>query len=141
MRPKAKGNIAVAKAIYYFSLRNYYVFSPIGDDGGTVDLIVSLDGFTLHRVQCKYSQKLQTSMHKRYPDSPVYQVDLRQVMGQPTVEGKRVSIMKYTDTSFDLLFVTTPTGDYLFNWQELCLTRGKPPTGILIGKKMLKYKI
>ena len=50
-----KGNLGLAHAMAYFARHNYYIFLPVGDNGGAIDLIVSLDGIHVQRVQVKYT--------------------------------------------------------------------------------------
>jgi hypothetical protein len=52
--------------------------------------------------------------------------------------GGCMSELTYDENSFDLLFVTTPTGDYLIEWKALCQERGKVPSNIVLGQQMEK---
>ncbi len=66
----------MAHALSYFGGKGYYLFLPVGDNGGAIDLAVSEDGVDLQRVQCKYTQARHTSMMERFPDSPVWKVEM-----------------------------------------------------------------
>ena len=128
MNTRHKGNIAVAHAIAYFSTNGYSVFLPVGDAGGAIDLIVSPDNVEVKRVQCKYTARRHYASAKRYPDNAaIWDVNIAQVA--------------YTAQSFDLLFVSTPDGNYLVNWEDFCTERGKIPMSVLFGEKMSKWKI
>ena len=137
---KHVGNISLAHAISYFADSGYYIFLPVGDNGGAIDLAVSQDGLNLLRVQCKYTSRRHTSMMKRYPDSPVWDVSLRST-GRLKEEGRYVTDATYTKDSFDILFVSTPSGDYLIRWPEYCEEQGKTPDRILLGKNNEKFKL
>src|SRR5215471_13949446 len=73
---KHKGNIALAQALSYFGKRGYYLFLPVGDNGGAIDLAISEDGTNLLRVQCKYTARQHTTM-KIYPGNPIWVVGLQ----------------------------------------------------------------
>ena len=49
------------------------------------------------------------------------------------------NMVSYTRTSFDLLFVSTPDGDYLLEWADLC--KKGVPTTIRIGKRLSNAKV
>ena len=125
MNTRHKGNIAVANAIGYFSENGCSVFLPVGDSGGAIDLVVSYDGLTVKRVQCKYTTRFHEETAKRYPDSLIWKVHIT-----------RQNQVIYDENSFDLLFVTTPDGNYLINWKEYVVEKGKISSVILIGKKL-----
>jgi hypothetical protein len=137
---KHKGNIALARAISYFGGKGYYLFLPIGDNGGAIDLAVSEDGTNLYRVQCKYTQIRHNSMMKRYPDSLVWRINLQQP-GRRRVDGRIITEMAYDEHSFDWLFVSTPSGDYLMEWRVLCQELGYAPRELTFGKNAEKYRI
>lgn len=137
---KHKGNIALAQALAYFGERGYYLFLPVGDNGGAIDLAVSEDGTHLQRVQCKYTTKRHDSMMKRYPDRMVWSLSLRQV-GRKVENGRLISEKVYNETSFDLLFVATPGGNYLIDWKNLCQELGRVPADINLGKNAEKYRV
>ncbi len=137
---KHKGNIALAHALSYFSEKGYYLFLPVGDNGGSIDLAVSEDGANLQRVQCKYTAARHDSMLKRYPDRPVWEVGLRQV-GRHQKDGHLMAEKIYDENSFDLLFVSTPEGDYLIEWETFCQELGHIPNVIRLGKNAEKYRV
>ena len=135
MNTKHLGAIAVAHAVSHFSNEGYYIFLPLGDNGGDTDMIVSNDGRTMQRVQCKYTASRHTASELRDPKNPVWQVNLR--MMKSRLKGKARCI--YTADSFDLLFVTTPNGDYLIDWNRLC--EKEIPRTIRIGKKLAHTRL
>lgn len=137
---KHRGNIALARALSYFGEKGYYLFLPVGDNGGAIDLAISEDGTHLLRVQCKYTQIRHASMSKNYPDRIIWQVGLRQT-GRQDENGHLISELHYDETSFDWLFVVTPTGDYLIDWKAFCQERGKVPSNIILGQQMEKYRV
>lgn len=143
MNSRHKANIAVAHALGYFSEREYYVFLPIGDNGGAIDLAVSQDGSHLLRVQCKYTEQVHHS--GRSPKAVregrnVWMLGLRQVTSHPT-GGRAICEKVYGATSFDLLFVATPSDDYLIPWAEFCSQRERIPNGIVLGKHTEQYRV
>lgn len=138
---KHKGNVALARALSYFGGKGYYLFLPVGDNGGAIDLAISEDGISLQRLQCKYTQKRHNSMMKRYPHSPVWEVGLRQTGRNLTESGKITAELRYNETSFDFLFVATPGGDYLIEWKPFCQELGHIPTSLQLGKNAEKYRI
>ena len=137
---KHKGNIALARALSYFGEKGYYLFLPVGDNGGAIDLAVSEDGMSLKRVQCKYTQLRHHSMLKRYPNDPVWQVNLYQT-GRRERDGHVIGELIYEENSFDWLFIATPGGDYLIDWKSYCQELGKVPGTIRLGKYAEKYRI
>ena len=138
MNTKHKGNIAVANAISHFSRSGHFVFLPIGDNGGEIDIIISPDGTEIQRVQCKYTSRKHNASLKRDPESRIWEVDLRKVKHRP----RRRSEIVYTRDSFDFLFITTPDGDYLIDWPQFCdLKGGVAPYTLRLGKRAAHYKL
>jgi PD-(D/E)XK endonuclease len=137
---KHKGNIALAHALSYFGEKGYYLFLPVGDNGGAIDLAISEDGPNLQRVQCKYTARRHHSMKKRYPDRFVWEVGLQQT-GRREKDGHIIAETAYDENSFDWLFVTTPGGDYLIEWKALCQELGRVPDILRLGKNAEKYCI
>ncbi len=135
---KHRGNIALAHALSYFGEKGYYLFLPVGDNGGAIDLAISEDGSRLQRVQCKYTQKRHPGMAQRYPDRTVWQVGMQQVGRGP---GNTSISSNYHEDDFDLLFIATPTGDYLIDWKALCQELGHVPWNIVLGGKAEKYRV
>ncbi len=134
---KQQGNIALSRAIAYLSTTGHYIFLPVGDSGGTIDIVVSPDGVILYRVQCKYTEHLHSEMSQRYPGRMVYMVGLRQVKERiHRIASKQPC---YEKISFDWLFVSTPKGDYLIDWPKLCEERGKVPSALILGKQLDQY--
>ncbi len=130
MNTKARGNIAVGHAAAYFTGLGYAVFVPFGD-ARAIDLIVSEDCITLHRVQCKYTS---------YRKGKSWRVSLKQVVSRPRTSAK----MAYTLKSFDFLFVTTPECDFLFDWPSFYNEHVGTPHLYdfhLASEKYDKYKI
>ncbi len=121
---KHKGNIAVARALSYFTSKGYYLFLPVGDNGGPIDMAISEDGTHLQRVQCKYTQTYAKA------NKSAYQVVL-----------PHRNTQQYTEQSFDLLYVATPTGDYLIPWAQYCQKRGGVPVIIAFYATMDSYRI
>ena len=137
---KHRGNIALAHALSYFGEKGYYLFLPVGDNGGAIDLAISGDGTSLYRVQCKYTTARHTSMMKKCPDQPVWRIGLKQT-GRRQENGRMVTEAVYDEHSFDWLFVSTPTGDYLIDWKALCQELGRVPYDLTFGKNADKYRI
>jgi hypothetical protein len=128
LNTKSKGNIALAAAITYFVSHAYAVFLPLGDNGGAIDMIVSRDGVHTQRVQCKY-----TRIRQRYETR--YQVQLAS-------RSRNHTMIRYTEHSFDLLFVQTPVKSFLIPWDALWrLYEGKIPINLLLGSKMAPYAL
>jgi hypothetical protein len=138
---KHKGNIALAHALSYFGEKGYYLFLPVGDNGGAIDLAISEDGTNLQRVQCKYTARRHNSTMKRFSDRLIWYVEMRQAGRQVGANGRLLVELRYDKDSFDLLFVTTPTGDYLIEWKTLCQERGKVPSSVILGQQMEKYRV
>jgi PD-(D/E)XK endonuclease len=137
---KHKGNVALAQALSYFGKRGYYLFLPVGDNGGDIDLVISGDGTNLQRVQCKYTSRPHNSTMRRYPDRSLWVVEMRQTRRREK-DGHVYAELNYNENSFDLLFVVTPTGDYLVDWKSICQERGKAPSNIILGQQMEKYRV
>jgi hypothetical protein len=134
MNSKQHGNIALARAVAHFSATGYSIFLPVGDNGGAIDLIVSPDGTTLQRIQCKYTEYRHTSMKAKYPDRMIYQVNLRPIKTQAHRIDSSL-ITPYTADAFDWLYVSTPHGDFLIDWPALCKERGQPPGFLVLGQQ------
>jgi PD-(D/E)XK endonuclease len=132
-----KGNIALGSAVAYFASHGYYVFLPVGDNGGAIDVIVSVDGVHTERVQCKYT----TAMLKS--GSAVYGVMLGTTYRRKTgVIRTKSSVIRYAEQSFDLLFVQTPRHIFLIPWERLWgLYAGRIPFRLHLGPKMTPYII
>lgn len=106
MKPKEKGDLAMAKAIDYFMSHNYEVCLPIGDKRD-YDCIVEKNG-DLQRVQVKYAGL--------YPGQKSCKVALRVTGGNQSFHYSK----KYMNDSFELLFVYTAKGQrYIMNWTEI----------------------
>jgi hypothetical protein len=136
-----KGNFALARAVSYFGERSYYLFAPIGHNAGYIDLIVSEDAISLQRVQCKFTATQHSAMRQRYPEKdPVWQVNMQQSGRRRKGEPVRSETV-YDTQSFDLLFVSTPGGDYLIQWKKFCEEEGQISTTLILGKKVEKYRI
>ena len=133
MNTKRLGNIGLARALSYFSAEGCGIFLPVGDAGGAIDLIVTPDGSSLLRVQCKFTSRFHTAMGERYPDALVYEADLRTV----ETRDQRTSgpVMHYTEHSFDILFVSTPNGDFAYDWPALCTHHKRAPSRVTTGKR------
>ena len=108
MRPKEKGDLAVAQAIGYFMTNGYEVCLPIGDKR-PYDLVVELDG-TLSRVQIKYAGW--------YSGDQKYKAALRTMGGNQSYHTAK----KYDENDFDLLFVYVENGrKFLIPWSQLVI--------------------
>jgi hypothetical protein len=135
---KHRGNIALAQALSYFGSKGYYLFLPVGDNGGAIDLAVSEDGISLKRVQCKYTQLRHPEMAKKHPDRNIWQVGLQSIgRGVKGIVTREL----YTEDSFDYLFITTPQESYLIEWKPFCQALGYVPRSIILGSKMEKYRV
>ena len=131
---KQVGQLAVAKAISYFTELGWMVFLPI-TDRGDIDIIVSPDGKKLYRVQCKYTSKIHVEMWRKYRKK-VFEVDLRQMKERKSNTSK----LYYTKDSFDILFILTEDASiYIVDWAKLCEEYGKIPTTLRLGKKIEKF--
>lgn len=118
---KAKGNIGLANAIAYFARKQYFIFLPIGDNGGAIDLVVSKDGSQVQRVQCKYTTVLHKSTRNVYVLTRLN-----------TYYGKE---------SFDLLYVVTPKGDYLIDWIAYCAAHSAIPRNLKLWSSFHSYRV
>jgi hypothetical protein len=106
MKPKEKGDMAVAHAIFYFQTHGYEVCLPIGDKK-PYDLVVEKNG-ELEKVQVKYGGKY--GWHGRCC------VALRTMGGNQSYHTAK----RYRDSDFDLLFAHTANGnDYLIPWSAV----------------------
>jgi hypothetical protein len=80
-------------------------------------------------------------MLARYPDQPIWTVSLQQT-GRKVKDGHFVGETVYDENSFDWLFVSTPSGDYLIDWKVFSQEVGRTPTTIVLGgKKTEKYRL
>lgn len=123
MHTKDKGNIALSHAVLWFCEHGYSVFLPVGDNGGCVDLVALSQLGETRRVQCKYTSTLNRT-------SQAWKVNLTKV------PSRRVyAMVKYQPTSFDVLFITTPTDSYMIEWAEWCVHLGRVPTCIEINRQ------
>jgi hypothetical protein len=103
---KSKGDIAVGNAIRYYITSGYEVSLPIGDKR-EYDFIVEKDGL-LSKVQVKYAGL--------YKDSNSCKVGLRITGGNQSFNYSK----KYSNDSFDILFVYTEKGDsYSIPWKNI----------------------
>ena len=124
MKPKEKGDLAVAHAINYFLLSGYEVCLPIGDKK-PYDLVVELNG-GLQKVQVKYAGRWKA-------DNKCH-ASLRTMGGNQSYYTAK----KYSKTDFDLLFVHSENNnDYLVPWVEIENTNS---LSIECGK-FLQYKL
>lgn len=106
MNTKSKGDIAVGNAIRYYITSGYEVSLPIGDKR-EYDFIVEKDGL-LSKVQVKYAGL--------YKDSNSCKVGLRITGGNQSFNYSK----KYSNNSFDILFVYTQKGDsYSIPWKDI----------------------
>lgn len=106
MKPKEKGDLAVAHAITYFMTNGYEVCLPIGDKR-PYDIVVEQDN-TLFRVQIKYAGF--------YSGEGKYRAALRTMGGNQSYHTAK----RYQKTDFDLLFVFVGNGrKFLIPWNEL----------------------
>lgn len=115
-----KGNLGLAYAIAYFAQAGYFIFIPIGDNSGAIDLVVSQDGVTVKRVQCKFT-------------SAVYRNTYR--------VSSLTQRTHYHKESFDLLYVATPHSTYLIDWYEYCRTRTTLPRSLKLNGKVEQYRL
>jgi hypothetical protein len=120
MDTQKKGNIALGKAISYFTENGYIVSIPL-NDSQWYDLIVELDGI-FHTVQVKYTGDQM--------ESGAYQCSLRTISGT----SRKVT---YTvkDVNVELLFCYCANGDmYLIptkdfnNKNAINLSRTRAPS-------------
>ena len=106
MKPKDKGDKAVAHAIAYFIDNGYEVLLPFGDKR-PYDMVVELDN-KLYKVQVKYAGF--------YSSAKKHIAALRTMGGNQSF----YTVKKYADFAFDLLFIYTASGrSFLIPWSEL----------------------
>ena len=106
MKPKDKGDMALAYAIKHYLLAGYEVCLPIGDRRD-FDLVIEKRG-KLERVQVKYGGF--------YPAKGKCFVGLRITGGNQSFHYSK----KYSDNAFDHLFVYTARGhSYSIPWKEV----------------------
>lgn len=106
MKPKEKGDLAVAQAISYFMMNGYEVCLPIGDKR-PYDIVVEIDG-VLSRVQIKYAGW--------YSGDKKYKAALRTMGGNQSYYTSK----KYSEHDFDLLFVYVENGrKFVIPWANL----------------------
>lgn len=106
MNSKKFGAIGIAKAIDYFTSKEYSVFVPVSDVD-KYDLIVDVDG-RLYKIQCKTCSKL--TKHA------TFEISLR------TFGGYKIKSIftKYIKGDFDLLFIYCVNGtSYLIPFAEI----------------------
>ena len=124
MKPKEKGDQAVAHAISYFMLNGYEVCLPIGDKR-PYDLVVELAG-KLFRVQVKYAGY--------YTQAKKHKAALRTMGGNQSYHTAK----RYADDAFDLLYVFVANGrQFLFPWSEL---QNRNSVSVE-ASKFLKYEV
>ena len=142
MNSKQKGNIAVGQALSYFSKNGYYIFLPVSDNGGSIDLIVSKDGKKLERVQCKYTERRHRGMLLKYPEREIYDFRLTTLKEHYRLGKKNYFGKTYQTDDFDLLFLVCPKGSYLVDWVNHCSKQHQcPPKTIATGKYLEQYKV
>lgn len=106
MKPKEKGDLALAQAISYYMSNGYEVCIPIGDKRD-FDLVVEKNN-TFYSVQVKYAGL--------YPSKSTCRVALRITGGNQSFHYSKT----YTDDAFDLLFVYTAKGQlYEIPWSHV----------------------
>ncbi len=117
MNTHTKGNIALGKAIAYFTEQEYTVSIPL-NDSQYYDLIVEKDG-VLQTVQVKYTSSIKPS--------GAYKCKLRTVSGT-----SRQVIYTVKDTYVTLLFCYCANGDMFLiptkdfdNQSEIALSRNR----------------
>lgn len=102
MNTKQKGNLALAEAIRFFTIRGNVVSIPL-NDSQKYDLIVDMEGI-LYKVECKYTSTKKASGN--------FAVHLRTLGG---TKGTEVSNRASSENA-DYLFVTTSDNNsYLIN--------------------------
>jgi len=106
MKPKEKGDLAVAHAIAHFMTRGYEVSLPIGDERD-YDMIIEKEG-KLYRVQVKYGGL--------YPGHTSCKVALRITGGNQSFHRSKI----YAYDAFDILFVYTAKNEtFVIPWQDI----------------------
>lgn len=106
MNTKDKGDIALSNAIRFFITSGYEVSLPIGNKRD-YDVIVEKSGL-LEKVQVKYAGL--------YRDTNSCKVALRITGGNQSFNYSK----KYSNDSFDLLFIYTEKGEsYCIPWKNI----------------------
>jgi len=106
MKPKEKGDLALAQAINYFISAGYEVCLPIGDRKSW-DMIVEKEE-SLHRVQVKYAGA--------YSRGGKCKAGLRITGGNQSYYTAK----KYKENDFDLLFVFSEKNQrYCIPWKDV----------------------
>lgn len=125
MTSKDKGNIALGRAIQYFTSKGYSVLLPL-NDAQDYDLAFD-DGESIKTVQVKYTSQISTSGN--------YWFKLI-VCGHKNKEG--VNYEKIPDyTKINYYFVTTAQlNDYFIPTQDICNKKS-----YTLNDDSLKYKI
>ncbi len=109
MKPKEKGDLAVAQAIAYFMTNGYEVCLPIGDKR-PYDLVVEFAN-KLFRVQIKYAGY--------YKEAKRYKAALRTMGGNQSYHTAK----KYSKNDFDLLFIYTGNSKkFVIPWSDITNT-------------------
>ena len=109
VKPKEKGDLAVAQAIAYFMTNGYEVRLPIGDKR-PYDLVVEFAD-KLFRVQVKYAGY--------YADVKKYKAALRTMGGNQSYYTAK----KYSKNDFDLLFIYTGNNKkFVIPWSDITNT-------------------
>jgi PD-(D/E)XK endonuclease len=144
LNTKTLGNVAMGKAVAHFTTEGYFVFTPFGDNTGAIDLVVSPDGIAMYRVQCKHTTAIHSNILAK-TGKKVYHLLLRgYVWNNDKGSGTRARI--YTETSFDILFASTPERNWLIDWKALShsvspfrKTTGAP-TSLVLGKRVMEFE-
>jgi hypothetical protein len=144
LNSKTRGNVALGRAVAHFSRQGHFVFVPFGDNSGKIDLVISPDGVTMYRVQCKHASHVHTNILKK-TGKTVYQLGLRgYIWNNEKGTGTRKRV--YDKSSFDILFVSTPERDWLLDWPAICgatnphrKTSG-PPHGLVLGQRIAPFE-
>ena len=106
MKPKEKGDLALAQAIAYYMSQNYEVCLPIGDKRD-FDLVIEKEG-NLQRVQVKYAGL--------YPGQKFCKVALRITGGNQSFHYSKT----YSSNAFERLFVYSARGQrYDRPWKDI----------------------
>ena len=106
MNTKERGDLAIGQAINYFIKNRFEVCLPIGDKRD-YDLVIEKNG-NLQKVQVKYAGL--------YGRSKTCKVGLRITGGNQSYSYAK----KYTQDSFDILFVYTEKAEiYVIPWSEI----------------------